>query len=170
MIRPTKIDFNNAHKNQIWLNYFGSSGLDVVCKTDSGICAEGGQDLGCINWGGAVFNQYANPANTDFIQSTASKAFEEMYFARLVIDLRTSHIAGQSEFRSLLGAANDFETAAEDLKEKIEKRIIRAHYDTMFAPKGIQWAGNQTYSEKDLVRKGYRSVVVSDLASNFTCR
>ena len=162
MIRPTKIDFNNAHQNQTRLNYFGPSGLDVVCKTASEIKAEGGQDIGRINWGGTEFPEFWDPGK--------SHTCEEIYFARLIIDLKTSHSDAAPEYRSVVGAAKDFETAVEDLREKIEKRVLGAHHDTMLAPDNVAWAGNCVYSEPFLIKNGYRDIIAADLAYDFEYR
>jgi hypothetical protein len=161
MIRPTKIDFNNTYQNQAWLNEFGANGLDIVCKTATEIRAEGGQDVGRINWGGAEFNQAYESARPD-------SRIVEIYFVRLAIDLKVSRSDAITSFPSVVGGGgSNFDIAVEDLQEKIEKRVLRSHYDTMFAPDGVAWAGNETYSERDLFQKGYRSIIPADLAFDF---
>ncbi len=160
MIRPTKIDFNNAHGHKVWLQEFGDNGLDIVCKTATEIRAEGGQDVGRINWGGAEFNQVYESAQPD-------SRIAEIYFARLAIDLKVSQSDATTAFRSVVGGGSNFGIAVKDLREKIEKRVLRSHYDTMFALKGVAWADNETYSERELFQKGYRSIIPADLSFDF---
>ena len=148
----------------MWLSKFGLTGLKVVCKTASEINAEGGQEIGRINFGGAIFNQYANPANTDLVQGISPKGFEEIFFARLAIDLRMK--SPMSEYYiSIVGAAKNFETAIEDLKEKIERRVFASQSTApvIYAPEGGMLAPNAECSTEYLKALGYRSIKICRL-------